>query len=112
MKSSKHDFSKHHFYQSAKSREVIAPKAVSKSGERTRAHEIRRQEERYARERANHGLDENRKPSEIERHSQAAHERSLRERAAREKDRLCERCSEPIGQAGAKKQRPMYSEDE
>ena len=105
--------SKHDIYRPAHSREVIAPKPVSKSGERTRAEEIRRLEERYGRERAHHGLDENRKVSEIERHSQAAHEKTLRERASRDKGRLCERCSEKLtGQAGAKKERPMYSIDE
>ena len=97
----------------------VIPKGASKSGERTREHELRHHEERYARECKNHGLDERRRLTEIERHSKVAHEKTLRDRAdrRREDDRSDERhCDEhrserEAGQAGARKQRPMYSED-
>ena len=104
---------------------VIA-RGASKSGERTREHELRHREERYARECKNHGLDERRRLSEIERASKVAHEKTLRDRACKERDRgkddryderrderrsFEHRSEREVGQAGARKQRPMYSED-
>jgi len=100
----------------AKIAQSVIPKAASKSHERARAQELRRHEERYERERSNHGLDERRKLTEIEHASKVAHERTLRERACREKRERCgedrpERRLEQVGQAGARKERPMYSID-
>ncbi|HEX5324670.1 MAG TPA: hypothetical protein VFW40_12855 [Capsulimonadaceae bacterium] len=110
----------------AKISPAVVVKAASKSGERTRAQEMRGHEARYARDRANHGLDERRRLSDIECASQRAHEKTLRERAGQEKDGRCEACGQPrgseqrsserrsdrpVGQAGARKDRPMYSID-
>jgi hypothetical protein len=97
----------------------VLPKAPSKSGERTRVYEHNCHEERYARERANHGLDERRRLTEIECASQRAHEKTLRDRACKEREdrrrddehRSFEHRSESeVGQAAARKERPVYGE--
>lgn len=82
----------------------VTPKAVSRSGERTRAVEMQARDAKRGREKAGGGLDERRRLTEIEAASLRAHERSQIERACN-----AGRCEPAVGQAGAKKQRPMYS---
>ena len=80
----------------------VTPKPVSRSGERTKAAEVRTRNERSTREKAGGGIDSRHRLTEIEAASLRAHERS-------EEERRRGSAEAPVGQAGAKKSRPMYS---
>lgn len=61
-------------------------------------------DERRSREKAGGGIDRTRRLTEIELASKRAHERTVAEREGRR-----DRPEAPVGQAGARKGRPMYS---